>query len=460
MIREAALRFRCRTFCIHGEGNVSFVQAAHRACQVQRAWSRDAGLQAEEPIGLAAEPTSAGLWALLAALEHPGPVFLLHPRSPPRERMLLANQYSFRWMDIPADGRKAAASDLEQASDVQWLADSPFRTAKPKWIIFFTSGSTGRPKAVRHGPKSLHAAALSSAANLGWQRSDRWLLSIPPSHVGGFSIVSRCLWAGQPVVLPEATAKGFEPDAFWEDVARFRVRLASWVPTMLGRVLRTDPSRSERLLRAVLVGGAKTPDGFLTEARRRRLPVLTTYGLTEAASQVTTQPYGTRPDPEWGSGRPLPGVKVRIGADGRVGLRGKAMFQGYEGEPCRNEQAWFEPGDLGRWEQGCLHLTGRAQSLIVTGGENVDPAEVEAALLEHPAVDQAAVWGADDPEWGERVEAAVSPKVPADLNDHLRRRLAGFKCPKRIVGLPQLPLTPIGKPDRKALAEATRKRSP
>jgi O-succinylbenzoic acid--CoA ligase len=207
------------------------------------------------------------------------------------------------------------------------------------------------------------------------------------------------------------------------------VTLASLVPTMLRRVLAGGPVAAPRV-RAILVGGGPVSDDLL----RCGLPVVPTYGMTETASSIAL-----------GSpGRPLRDVELSIGEGGEILARGPMVAPGTLGA-----DGWLHTGDLGRLdEQGLLHVEGRMKELIVTGGENVAPGEVEAALLEHPAVEEVAVVGTPDPEWGEAVTAFVVLGGAADaheLIDHCRLRLAAFKVPKRIEPVDHLPRNAAGK---------------
>lgn len=439
MIRASARRFAQLPLLFDANGCLTYAQARTEVARIRQRWARDLDLRPQEPVGLVAGTTRGDVLALLAAWEHPGRLFLVHPRAPQRERQRLADRAGFRWLTPPAPSAPPAPSGGNADPDA--LPEA----GPDKQVAFFTSGSTGAPKAVLLDGACLAAAARASAANLGWHGADRWLLSIPVAHVGGFSILSRCLAAGRPVVLPEPC--GFDVEGFWSDVDRHRVTLASVVPTMLGRLLRAP--RDPGTLRALLVGGAATPATALHAAAELGWPVLTTYGLTEAAAQVVTQPFGTRPDPGWGAGRPLAGVRVRVDGAGRIWLLGPSLFRGYVEEPPRRPEDWFDTGDRGELRDGRLFVRGRGSQMIVSGGENVFPAEVEAVLMEHPAVAQAVVVGVPDNEWGERVEALiVASHVPADLQVFLRERLASFKVPKSIRAVSSLPSTPLGKPDR------------
>lgn len=330
-------------------------------------------------------------------------------------------------------------------------------TAPPGTLaVVPTSGTTGRPRAAALGRDAVVASAHASAARLGFCDDDRWLLAMPLAHVGGLSILVRCLLARAAVVLAPPR---FEPAAIAAAIERDRVTLASFVPVMLARLLDAG-WRPPAHLRAVLLGGDAAPAALIDRAARAGVPALPTYGLTEACSQVATVPPGLPPSPAWGVGPPLDGWELRFAPGGRVQLRGPALFSGYLGEPSPfDDGGWFDTGDLGALDAaGRLHILGRATDLIVTGGENVHPAEVEPVLAELPGVRAVGVVGVPDPTWGQVVAAAIVADAPEavrrDLPAHAEARLAAHRRPRQIVFVPELPLTATGKLDRRALARA------
>jgi O-succinylbenzoic acid--CoA ligase len=314
--------------------------------------------------------------------------------------------------------------------------------------VLFTSGVSGRPKAVLLSRRAFAASASATAELLGWREQDRWLACLPFAHVGGLSIVTRCLLGRRPLVL----LPRFEPSAFADAISRHQVTLASLVPTMLDRLLDELPSwRPPRHLRAVLIGGTAVTPAFLTRARARCVPVVTTYGMTETCSHVALD------------GVPLRGVELRIDRD-RIYLRGPMLMEGYAPPHDRpapiDEAGWFASGDRGRLIDGRLEVWGRADDVIITGGENVDPGEVERALEGVEGIRAACVFSVEDARWGQVVAAAVvGPR--ADLSRvvaALGQRLAPHKRPRRIAVLDALPLLASGKIDRVAARAVARAR--
>lgn len=324
-------------------------------------------------------------------------------------------------------------------------------------VLVLTSGSSAVPKAAVLSRAALAASARAAGAVLPLAPGDRALAALPLAHVGGLSILTRALASGSSVVLAERLDAVGTLDA----LRRFAVTRVSVVPTSLARLL--DADRGELAgPSAILVGGAACPAPLLEACAARSIRALATYGLTEASSQVATQRPGDPRIVARGVGPPLPGVLVSV-AEGRVRVGGPTLFSGYAGLPgapldrARDAEGLFDTGDLGRLEDGVLVIEGRAGDLLVTGGENVSPAEVEERLLATGRLLEVAVVGRDDPLWGQRVVAIVVPREPErfepdrDLAGALGE-LAPFKRPKQVQVLRELPRLPSGKVDRRALA--------
>jgi o-succinylbenzoate---CoA ligase len=310
-------------------------------------------------------------------------------------------------------------------------------------MVIHTSGTTDAPRPITltHGNWAAHAWA--SAAALGHPTEERWLCCLPLSHVGGLGILVRAAIHATTVLLHERFDAGVVATALHESVTG-----VSLVPTMLGRVLDAG-LECPPLLRVALIGGGPMPPGMLRRALDAGIPVAQTYGLTEACSQVTAE------EPREASGtagRPLHGVELALDAGGEILVRGPTVAPG-----SVDDDGFLHTGDLGVLDRrGRLTVVGRRGETIVSGGENVAPAEVEAALESHPAVSEVAVFGRPDPEWGERVVAAVvlregSTAASDDLRAHAAARLARYKVPKEVELHPALPRTASGKVRRAEL---------
>ncbi|MBI5824489.1 MAG: o-succinylbenzoate--CoA ligase [Chloroflexi bacterium] len=341
--------------------------------------------------------------------------------------------------------------------------------------IFFTSGTTGFPKGAMLTLGNHHASALASADRLPAQKNDRWLLTMPLYHIGGMSIVFRAAIYGIEIVLHS----GFDVDKVHHALTDENITHISLVPTMLHRLLEKYPNfKPSPSLRVILLGGAGAPESLVKKALALNLPIALTYGLTEAASQVATStPEQTRAKP--GSvGKPLSGTTVNIvdetgkslpnGEVGEIVVSGKTVMQGYlhdrpdrfsrsprRGKPVRS----INTGDIGYLDSdGDLWVLTRRTDLIVCGGENIYPEEVERALTSHPAVSEACVVGLPDQAWGQSVAAAVvaSETVSEEnLIQFLRGLIAGFKIPKQIIFVESLPHTASGKLKRAEVKDLT-----
>ena len=311
--------------------------------------------------------------------------------------------------------------------------------------VLFTSGTTGVPKPVSLTRANHEASAIASAWNLGVAPDDRWLCVLPLHHVGGLAILWRSVIYGTTVVMHER----FDPVKATTAIETGEVTLASLVPTMLRR-MREAGLRGPGRLRAVLLGGGPVPRELLEWSAAIGLPVLQTYGMTETASQIATLRAEEAVLHHGSAGRPLLGVQLRIGDGGEILVRGPMVAR-----TALAGDGWLHTRDRGLLdEDGFLHVEGRLDDAIVTGGENVMAGEVEEALLAHPAVADAAVAGRPDPEWGQAVTAWVvlATHVPdGELSAHCRARLAPFKVPKAFVRVDELPRNAAGKVVRREL---------
>ena len=305
-------------------------------------------------------------------------------------------------------------------------------------VGMYTSGSSAAPRPVPLTHGNWLASALASAAALGLDPGEVWLCPLPLVHVGGLSILIRsAIYATTAIVDPR-----FEAEAVAAALSdrKQRITMVSLVPTMLARVLEAGLEHPPTL-RWVLLGGGPIPPALLERAQRAGVPVAPTYGMTEACSQIATR------------GWPLPGVDVRIAPDDEILVRGPNVSA-----EALAPDGWLHTGDLGRFDgRGRLEITGRKSEVIVSGGENVAPAEVEAVLLEHPAVADACVFSRPDREWGESVVAAVVLREGASLEEgelraHCAGRLAAFKVPKAVELVRSLPRSETGKLMRSRLS--------
>lgn len=349
------------------------------------------------------------------------------------------------------------------------------RLARDAALVLFTSGTSGRSKAAVLTWENLRASAQASIELLGRRDTDRWLCCLPLFHIGGLSILIRAVMTGTSVALHE----GFDVHELNRAVEEDRITRVSLVATMLTRLLDLRGERAAPSdLDLVLLGGGPASQALLSRAHRLGYPVAPTYGLTEAASQVATCPprkwLASSGDLSGGLA-PLPGTEIRIvepsdseaaeGSEpgvGEIEVRGPTVMAGYLGDPAATARAlragWLRTGDLGMLDDaGCLRVFDRRSDLIVSGGENVYPAEIESTLLEHPAIAEAGVVGIADAVYGARPKAFVVAAAGRSLEPDsalafCRERLAPYKVPVEVVLVDSLPRTASGKLRRRELA--------
>ena len=357
----------------------------------------------------------------------------------------------------PVDLPVLRPENLLEASVENWpQGPTTVPTERPATVVF-TSGSTGVPKAALHTFGNHHYSALGSGANIPLGPRDRWLHSLPIYHVGGLSVVFRCLLAGAAMVLPEPGS------TLSEAIDRGGATHVSLVATQLRRLLAEDAPLGT--LGAILLGGGPVPETLVDEALDRRLPIHTSYGLTEMSSQATTTPQGATREVLHTSGRALPHREVTVAQDGEILVRGDTLFAGYvDGDALDrplDEAGWFHTKDLGELDDwGYLRVTGRRDNQFISGGENVQPEEVEAALCRIEGIEQAVVVPISDEEFGERPVAFVRARdyrPPEDLKEALEAVLPRFKIPVAFRDWPE-PQVPEGiKVNRAAFRELARR---
>lgn len=304
-------------------------------------------------------------------------------------------------------------------------------------LVIASSGTTGDPKLIVHDRDGLIAHARAVHEHLGVTASDRWLACLPLAHIGGLGVVLRSLLTGVPVDVLD----GFDAETVVRAPTTLGSTLVSLVPTALDRI-------DARRFRWIVLGGSADPV-------TRPANVVHTYGSTETGGGIV---YGDRP---------LPGVELHIGVDGEISVRGPMLARGLRRrdgsiEPLVDDEGWFRTGDLGRLVSGSdgtdrLVVDGRRDDLIVTGGQNVWPEPVEAILASMPGIREVAVFGRVDPEWGERVVAAIvadgaPPRLPA-VRDRVRAELPAYAAPRELEVVTSLPRTALGKIRRRLLSE-------
>ena len=326
------------------------------------------------------------------------------------------------------------------------LAACPADTA----LLVSTSGSEGRPRTVLLGNAQLDAAAAAANACLDLRAGDLWLNSLPLYHIGGQSILWRCARVGATVLLHE----GFDVQAIAADLHARPVTHISLVPAMLARLL-DHGIVPPATLRAVLIGGAALSAPLHRRATGAGWPLFVSYGMSETAALVAAFGPNDGPWREGLVGRPMPGHAVRIAADGRIRIRGPQIMAGYlePGVGGPDADGWLTTGDLGEIDDsGCLTVLGRADDMLISGGRNIHPQEIESCLAGCPGIVDVAVTGQPDPVWGDLVVALVVGNVADEaLIAHARRHLPSAAVPRRVRQLDRLPRNAAGKLERSAL---------
>ncbi len=353
----------------------------------------------------------------------------------------------------------AGPSDSPSVTDVLDLVEAPVPLvgadddpSDPTAISVRTSGSTGVPKRVLLSASALLASAAATHDRLGG--SGRWLLALPAQHIAGMQVLVRSLVAGTTPIVMDLTS-GFDPRGFAEATARLRGQrfYTSLVPTQIIRILDSQDGQALDALRrydAVLVGGSAPSEALLERAAQAGARLVTTYGMSETAGGCVYD------------GVPLDGVDIDLDPEsGRIGIGGPTLARGYLGDPGHeaftSAPRRFLTSDFGTWDAGRLRIGGRLDAVIISGGVNIAPAPVEAALHRLPGVAEAVVVGLPDREWGQRVAAAIvlspgaEPPTLAQARAMVTEQVSARSAPRQLTVLEQLPLRGPGKPDRTAI---------
>jgi len=351
--------------------------------------------------------------------------------------------------------------------DVSFLQRSEVRLKEPA-VIIFTSGSENKSKGVVLSFESLFNSAVNSNHLLRYTHSDRWLASLAFYHIGGFSIITRSLVFGIPLIIPDSLSSTGISNTLLNTQPTFISLVAAQLKQLVEEEIKPNPE-----LKNCLLGGGFSDNELIKNAVELGWPINKVYGSTETSSFITAllaDEFIIKPN---SVGRPLPSNKIIItGKDktefkpfeiGEVVAQSNALMLGYISEPETEndlQKEFYYTGDFGYLdEDGYLFIEGRKNQLISTGGENVNPMEVESALLKHPSISEAAVFPIEDKEWGEIVAASIVLKDSSikvsykELKSFLQINLAGYKIPKKIFSEESLPKTELGKVEKNKLTK-------
>lgn len=391
---------------------------------------------------------------------------------------LSKQELSYQVADAEVDAILVADSELEKLetnveiisfSELHKMQSQLFEIAS-EWnddfalTIMYTSGTTGFPKGVCQTVGNHSASAVSSALNLGLTEQDAWLCTVPIFHISGFSIIVRSLLYGMKIRLYEK----FDARACAQEIANGSVTKMSVVAVTLENILAEMEQANltaHQNFTTMLAGGGPVPVAYLQRAQSLRLCVAQTYGMTETSSQTSTLASEDAFLKIGSVGKPLFFNQITIDAPNEEGIgeilvRGPHVTPRYIGkfkDKSTTNEGWFHTGDMGYLdEQGFLYVVDRRSDLIISGGENIYPAEVENVLLAHEAVKEAGVCGVEDTKWGQVPIAFVVLKAPVtekQLLDYCAMNLASYKKPKNIYFVNKLPRNGSNKLLRRQLNE-------
>lgn len=449
-------------------GTLSFLDYDHQVSAVADNL-KNMNLKTGERIAVVA-PKQPELPAIILGCIRAGMVVcLLSPRLPDQTLENNFRQLNSRVLITPSDDYRLQhlkpLKTGELVKPVMALSDVIHRgDLNQDATVMWTSGSATEPKAVLHTFGNHYYNALGANKNIPFEPGDRWLLSLPLYHVGGLSLLFRAVLGGGAVVLPEPGYK------LAEEIIKHRITHLSLVSTQLYRLIETPeelPSL-KKTLKVVLLGGGPFPHSLIDKALGFQLPLYKSYGLTETASQVTTTSRTDYPDRLFTSGRALDYRQVKISDNNEILVKGAILFKGYlEPQGLKvliDEDGWFHTGDCGHTDaDGFLTVTGRKDNMFISGGENIQPEEIENCLLMMEDILDAVVVPIADREFGFRPAAFIRMAGNRERDEnricrHLERYLPLFKIPRYFFDWPKNSVSESLKPERRNFQKMARER--
>lgn len=433
------------------------------------------------PLLIHAPSSEKLVFLLSAAFLLKIPVMVLHHDTTEQELESVLQQVSAKVIYSEFNYNSERLSNLDKidipdsflTEEESWKPDL-FSLSGPESVagLFLTSGSTGTPKIVPVKRRQIFVAANSSAQNFKPGKNKYWLLCLPLNHVGGINVIYRSILYQSGIYLTHSFDEVKIRELLYSN-KNFEV--ASMVPTMLEQLMEDKFFRVHFGFKAILLGGGPISVQFIDKAITRGLPIVTSYGMTETCAQIAANPL-LQPSgayiPKTSVGKPFSpnkveirdenGKNVSVNESGQVWLKGPQVFDGYLDENLNknafDDKEWFNTGDFGHLNRkGHLFIESRRTDLIITGGENVSPAEVESALNRCKDVSEAGVIGVPDKKWGQKVVAYFVPSNNSfDVNgikQELKSTLKGFQTPKEFIPIAKLPKTDTLKVQRKKLID-------
>ena len=434
-LRERAIQqpYDKALICVEGELSFADVDSLVECC---RQAIRSQGIMHGNRLGLVSHNTPSMVVLLLACWREGVIACPLNPRFTDQRLEALSKQLHLHacWFEEPERGNPLPVNSFYWSLVKTALHPdaSLLSLEMPPEIssLLLTSGSSGNAKAVALTTDNFISGARCSIPVLDLGKDDGWLLSLPLFHVGGISIIFRCLLAGAAIVLADRS------QSIAEVIQKQPVTHLSLVNTQLYRLLESDLVWSETKARVLLLGGSSVTPSLIERCAHSGLKVLTSFGMTESAALVCCG-SPVLVENTLTSGAVIPGREVILADNGEILLRGQGVFSGYwqNGvlDTARDKQGWFHSRDKGRWVDGQLLIEGRMDNMMISGGENIQPEAIERILLTHPAVAEALVVPVPDDEYGQRPVAYIyrnDDKLQAEsLIELLTITLARFKVP-------------------------------
>lgn len=435
-VHQAALAFPQQTAIKLAGQDIRYSELSQRVIALGQQL-RTAGIAEGEPLACIAVNNLEMICLYWACIDIGAIFFPISPRFPLAQIQGLIDEHQIRYV------WRAEISDLQNCSqlalDFNRLSNElaqPIDVTRPANVIL-TSGSSGFPKAAVHCLANHIANAEGARSLIALEQGDAWLLSLPLFHIGGLAILNRCALVGATVVMPDQAL------SLSQQIDQDKLTHLSLVPAQLSKLL-ADTSSKLKSIKALLLGGGAVSLDLLAELKQRNIASYTSYGMTEMGSQITTGLALS----DGSSGKLLPKRELKI-EDSVIWVRGECLFMGYltpEGiQAGVDQEGWFYTRDRGEWdENGNLRILGRVDNMFICGGENIQPEEIEAALKQHPQIDDAIVFAIPDAQFGNLPAAIIrgslthlTESIASELELFLADKIARFKRPRQYYVWPE-----------------------